>query len=86
MPNHVHALLTPRSGFDLGKILHSWKSFSAHEINKVTGRGGEVWQHETYDHIIRDPDSLWRFAKYIVDNPRLAGVQVDQVESRIKLT
>lgn len=86
MPNHVHALLTPRPGFDLGKILHSWKSFSAHEINKTTEREGDVWQHETYDHIVRDPDSLWRFAKYIVDNPRQAAVRVDQVESRIKLT
>ena len=86
MPNHVHAMLTPRPGFDLGKILHSWKSFSAHEINKKTGREGDVWQHETYDHIVRDPDSLWHFAKYIMDNPRQAGVQVDHLESRIKLT
>ena len=86
MPNHVHALLTPRPGFDLGKTLHSWKSFSALEINKPIGRSGDVWQHETYDHIVRGPDSLWHFAKYIVDNPSQAGVQVDQVESRIKLT
>lgn len=86
MPNHVHALLTPRSGFDLGKILHSWESFSAHEINKLTGHSGEVWQHETYDHIVRDPESLWHFAKYIVDNPRQAGVQVDHVGTRIQIT
>lgn len=86
MPNHVHALLTPLPGFDLGKILHSWTSFSAHEINKKAGRSGDVWQHETYDHIVRDPESLWHFAKYIVDNPGQAGVQVDHVESRIKLT
>lgn len=86
MPNHVHVLLTPRPGFDLGKILHSWKSFSAHEINKMTGRAGDLWQHETYDHIVRDPESLWHFAKYIVDNPSQAGVQVHHVESRIKLT
>ena len=85
MPNHVHALLTPRPGFALGKILHSWKSFSAHEINKQTGRKGDVWQHETYDHIVRDPDSLWHFAKYIVDNPRQAGLHVQHVQSRIKV-
>lgn len=86
MPNHVHALLTPLPGFDLGKILHSWKSFSAHEINKLTGRSGDVWQHETYDHIVRDPESMWHFAKYIVDNPRQAGVRVEHVESRIKIS
>ncbi len=86
MPNHVHVLLTPRPGFALGKILHSWKSFGAHEINKQVGRQGDVWQHETYDHIVRDPDSLWHFAKYIVDNPRHAGLHVPHVESRIKVT
>ena len=86
MPNHVHALLTPRSGFALGKILHSWKSFSAHEINKQAVRQGDVWQDESYDHIVRDPDSLWHFAKYIVDNPRQAGLHVPHVESRIKVT
>lgn len=86
MPNHVHALLMPRPGFDLGKILHSWKSFSAYEINKLTGRDGDVWQHETYDHIVRDPESLWHFARYIVYNPRQAGVRVDHVESRIKIS
>jgi type I restriction enzyme R subunit len=86
MPNHVHALVTPRHGFALGKILHSWKSFSAHEINKQAGKLGDVWQHETYDHIVRDPDSMWHFAKYIVDNPLQAGLHVPHVESRIKVT
>ena len=86
MPNHVHVLLTPRPGYALGKILHSWKSFSAHEINKQTGRQGDVWQHETYDHIVRDPGSMWHFATYIVDNPLQAGLHVPHVESRIKVT
>ena len=37
MPNHVHAVLTPNSGWDLGEILHSWKSYTANECNKAAG-------------------------------------------------
>jgi hypothetical protein len=29
MPNHVHALPTPGTGWELGDILHSWKSYTA---------------------------------------------------------
>lgn len=35
MPNHVHALLTPEEGHSLGRILHSWKSYTAHEALKI---------------------------------------------------
>jgi REP element-mobilizing transposase RayT len=34
-PNHVHAILTPLMGHILSDILHSWKSYTAHEILKV---------------------------------------------------
>jgi len=33
--NHVHALVTPLAEPGLSDILHSWKSFTAHEILKV---------------------------------------------------
>ncbi len=35
MPNHVHALATPGEGHTLGRILHSWKSYTAHEALKI---------------------------------------------------
>ena len=34
MPNHVHVLIKTYEGFPLSKVIHSWKSFTAHEINK----------------------------------------------------
>ena len=33
--NHVHALVTPLPDSELSDILHSWKSYTAHEILKV---------------------------------------------------
>jgi REP element-mobilizing transposase RayT len=86
MPNHVHALLTPQAGHTLDKILHSWKSFTANEINKLLQRDGSLWQHEGYDHIVRSPDALWTIARYITDNPRKAGIDCKFVGSKIRHT
>lgn len=69
MPNHVHALVTPLPGLELKDILHSWKSYSAHAINKISGQKGAVWKHESYNHIIRDQEELLRIRKYIRNNP-----------------
>jgi REP element-mobilizing transposase RayT len=33
--NHVHVLVTPLVDHQLSKILHSWKSFTAHQILKL---------------------------------------------------
>ncbi|HMJ04912.1 MAG TPA: AIR synthase related protein, partial [Chthoniobacterales bacterium] len=74
MPNHVHALVKPKAGFDLGKILHSWKSFTANEINRGLGRTGAFWQRESYDHIVRDEAAFVRITDYILGNPATAGV------------
>jgi D-tyrosyl-tRNA(Tyr) deacylase len=69
MPNHVHVLVTPLGEHKLTDILHSWKSYTAHEINRVLHRTGPVWQEEYFDHIVRNADSLERFAVYIAQNP-----------------
>jgi valyl-tRNA synthetase len=81
MPNHVHALVTPREGHDLSKILHSWKSFTANRINEELNRTGPLWQHESFDHIVRNEASLYRISEYIERNPERAGVKVAQASS-----
>jgi REP element-mobilizing transposase RayT len=69
MPNHVHALVTPLPGHELSDILHSWKSFTANQINRLLGVSGAFWQKESFDHIVRSPDSMENFRRYIRDNP-----------------
>ncbi len=71
-PNHVHVLLTPLSSHTLSSILHSWKSFTAHQIlNKVAAASrrcseqAHLWQKESFDHIVRSPQSLGPFRRYI---------------------
>ncbi|MBN1673314.1 MAG: transposase [Kiritimatiellae bacterium] len=75
MPNHVHVLVTPRGDHWLSEILHSWKSYSSHQMNRVRGTQGENWQKESFDHIVRNPNQLERIREYIRDNPkRRSGV------------
>lgn len=69
MPNHVHVLLKPLSENKLDEILHSWKSFTANEINKALGKKGQVWMHESYDHIVRNEKALHTIRNYIRQNP-----------------
>ncbi len=81
MPNHVHVLVTPNVGHKLGDILHSWKRFTAQEINRLLGSSGQLWQRESYDHIVRDAEALARIADYIEGNPGKAGLEVAQVSN-----
>src|SRR5437764_4041585 len=46
MPNHVHALLAPRSGYGLDQIIHSWKSYTAKKANRLLKHGGSFWARE----------------------------------------
>ena len=64
--NHVHAIVTPAPDNELSSILHSWKSYTSHEINKKLKRSGEIWQKESFDHIIRSEESLLKFREYIL--------------------
>jgi hypothetical protein len=41
MPNHVHAVFAPLHGHGLADILHSWKSFTSKEANKLLGTTGQ---------------------------------------------
>jgi REP element-mobilizing transposase RayT len=80
MPNHVHAIVTPVGEQRLSDIIHSWKSYTANEINRVLGRMGTLWQKEPFDHIVRGPDQLARIEQYIHDNPR--GLPADRCTLR----
>jgi putative DNA methylase len=58
----------------LAGIMHSIKSYTAHEANKLLGRTGSFWQHESYDHWVRDENELQRIIEYINANPVVAGL------------
>jgi REP element-mobilizing transposase RayT len=53
MDDHVHVLVFPLEGYALHRIVHSWKSFSAKQLAKASGRTAPVWQREYLDRIVR---------------------------------
>ena len=69
MPNHAHVLVAPAADSSLAQISRTWKSVSAHRVNKLLGRNGVLWQHESWDHIVRRPQHLEKYRRYIRENP-----------------
>ncbi|MEQ1821697.1 MAG: transposase [Fimbriimonadaceae bacterium] len=74
MPNHVHVVVEPLGDNSLSSILHSWKSYTSNEINKLTGNSGTLWQSESYDRIIRSEAEYSKQVEYVLSNPTRAGM------------
>jgi len=79
MPNHLHVLIETKPGYSLSDIAHSWKSFTAHEANKLLGRSGTFWMPDYFDRFIRDEKHFAATVEYIRENPVKAGL-VDSPE------
>ncbi len=75
MPNHVHVIFSPLGEHTLETILHAWKSYSAHEANKLLGRTSHFWQREYFDHLVRHEASLLKITRYVQENPQKAGLR-----------
>lgn len=58
----------------LARINRSVRAFTAREANRVLGRTGQFWQHESYDHWSRDLRQSGRIIAYIEENPRECGI------------
>lgn len=69
MPNHVHVMLYVTHGVDVPKIVHSWKSYTAHRIGR-----GVIWQREYFDRVVRTPGEFADTRAYIRANPVKAGL------------
>ena len=84
MPDHAHFIIQPgvkeedKEGnpifWPLSEILHSIKSFSAKEINKLDNLKGALWQEERYDRYMRSDAELQEKFHYLCRNPWAAGL------------
>jgi REP element-mobilizing transposase RayT len=74
MPNHVHLLLTAMAGFTLRQIMHSNKSFTSSEANKLLARRGSFWMEDYFDRYVRDREHYDNAVRYIERNPVKAGL------------
>jgi REP element-mobilizing transposase RayT len=74
MPNHVHILCTPLANHTLAQIMHSLKSFSSTEANRMLNRSGRFWQKEYFDRYIRNARQFSKTVAYIDHNPVKANL------------
>ena len=56
-------------------MVHSWKSFSAKQANRILGRHGVFWQREYYHHLIRSEEEFERAIRYVAENPAKANLK-----------
>ena len=69
MPNHVHLLLECINDFSLDSVMHSIKSYTSHEANKMLETNGRFWSKEYFDRYIRNRRHYLSVVKYIEENP-----------------
>jgi REP element-mobilizing transposase RayT len=79
MPNHVHAVLQPKTPLP---VITRWlKGSTARKANLILGRTGTAfWQDESFDHRVRDEAELDRIIRYIEQNPVSAGLVANAQE------
>jgi len=79
MPDHVHMIFTPlrdlnQEPFTFEEIVGAIKGASVHSVNKALKRSGQLWQDESFDHVIRSSESLNEKVEYVVQNPVRKGL------------
>jgi REP element-mobilizing transposase RayT len=80
MPDHVHMIFTPlvnqaaQEIYSLATIMDAIKGASSHKINRTLGRKGNVWQAESFDHVLRSSENLDAKIAYILANPVRSGM------------
>lgn len=57
----------------LSKIMHTLKGRSARECNVILDRSGSFWEHESFDHVLRN-GTFDKTIRYVLDNPVKIGV------------
>ncbi len=86
MPDHVHLIFTPLydgdSLYSVAEIMQGIKSASAHKINRLLNRSGQVWQHESFDWVLRREESIHAKVEYMIQNPVRAGLVRTAAEYR----
>jgi type I restriction enzyme R subunit len=95
MPSHIHWVFLPLEHWvhSLGdaaikrtpreRIVHSVNRQSGFDCNKLLGTSGSFWQHESYDHWVRDVAELERIILYVEGNAVKAGLAASPAEFQL---
>jgi REP element-mobilizing transposase RayT len=62
------------SSYRVTSIVGNLKWYTALHGNKILGRTGAFWLHESYDHVVRNGEEFERIVQYVLHNPVKAGL------------
>ncbi|MBN7137669.1 hypothetical protein A7A76_23505 [Lysobacter enzymogenes] len=74
MPDHWHGLIQLGEGVRLESVVASMKGRTARSVNRALNRKGFVWMPGFRDRALRREADLLPAARYIVANPKRAGL------------
>ncbi|MEN3000520.1 MAG: carbamoyl-phosphate synthase large subunit [Armatimonadota bacterium] len=69
MPNHVHVVVQPLPNYPLSQIIHSWKSYTAHQFTKRKVARAPVWERDYFQRLIRNQQEFELALIYTLLNP-----------------
>ena len=73
MPDHVYLLLEGLSNSsDLRRFIRDWKQRTTYEYRNTTG--GDLWQREHVDHVLRPDEDLDFVMRYVLSAPVRVGL------------
>ena len=74
MPDHWHALISPRPPLTISTSIQQMKYMSARRLNRYRATKGTVWLHQFWDRFVRSKRELERRMEYLENNPVRKGL------------
>jgi len=68
MDDHVHVIVVPTI-IPLPRLVHSWKSFTAHQMQRLHRRVGQIWLEGALQQPLVTDEELRQKIEYVVANP-----------------
>ena len=76
MPDHVH-FVAALTQLPLHQLMHSFKSYTAQQVNRMQELNSPLWQPGYHDHALRAEEDLQAVVDYCLHNPGRAGLVED---------
>ena len=73
MPDHWHGVLQLNQ-YSLSRVIQTFKSLSARQVQAMRSTSGPVWQHTFHDRAIRNEREFLLALRYVHDNPVRAAL------------
>jgi putative transposase len=81
MPDHFHALMMPKQGYNISSVVQKIKSVFAYRMRGL-GVKGSLWQKSFYDFIVYSEEKCRDNLNYIHANPVRKGMVNDPMDYR----